>query len=117
MTASTNGPIVEVPSPESGSALLTIDVHGVDEGWIAEHFEALQSAGFAECEFTDNDQIATWGALYLDGETSVESRRPEPAPRPPEAVSPGGTRSSDKLWDEIRYSGSGVIWVIFRREQ
>jgi len=69
--------------------LRVIDVHGVDENRIAERCEVLRSAGFVEREFSDHYQITTWGALYLDGEVSAEARRPEPAPRPPEAVRPG----------------------------
>lgn len=83
--------ILEALNRESWSTpdLLTIDVRGVDEGRITERCELLRSAGFVEREFSDHYQITMWGALYLDGEVSAEVRRPEPAPRPPEAVRPG----------------------------
>jgi len=83
--------ILEVLNRESWSTphFLSIDLDGVDEGRIRERCELLRRAGFVEREFSDQYEITTWGALYLDGEVNAEARRPEPAPRPPEAVRPG----------------------------
>ena len=82
--------ILEVLNSESWSTphFLAIDVDASEER-IFERCEVLRRAGFVEREHGDHYEISFWGALYLDGEVSAKVRRPEPAPRPPEAVRPG----------------------------
>ena len=87
----TDDRILEALNCESWSTphFLSIDLEGVDEQRIRDRCEILRAAGFVEREFSDHYEITQWGAKYLDGEVSAKARRPEPAPRPPEAVRPG----------------------------
>jgi hypothetical protein len=66
-----------------GGRLLSIDVDGAE---IVQLCELLCRAGLVKQEYGDHYEISQWGALYLDGEVCAESRRPTPAPQPPEVV-------------------------------
>lgn len=84
--------ILEALNSESWSTpqFLSIDINiEASEDRILERCEVLRAAGFVEREFGDNYEISIWGALYLDGKVSAKDRRPNPGPRPPEAVRPG----------------------------
>jgi len=69
--------------------LLASDIDRGSAGYVRERCELLRRAGFLERELHNHYEISQWGALYLDGEVSAKARRPDPAPRPPEAVRPG----------------------------
>jgi len=72
---------------------LAHDLEEVTREHVAARCKLLADAGFAvqlpRDGLEDRYDITGWGQRYLLGEIDADHRRPEPAPRPPEAVRPG----------------------------